>query len=216
MNPFIPNKKQDQELRFLNPIARESSNIVELQQNTFNNTFASNHRELSLHSTANQIKDLPIDIKILQKVDDNQQNEGNMIIDNPKTFQKIKSLLNPFLNSNIANYGLDKQSQQQIETLYNVLELIHKIKVKFLFQQLSFIKWPIIKDPENYQYSKRSINNRTIYYYCTLYLTKNCQSIEFNTSNSTISNNRDLNLLIKNELRLKTLWEPIFIPFKRK
>ena len=97
-----------------------------------------------------------------------------------EAYHKIVEIMTPHfdkLEKSQENYGFAKKELLEMKSLFDQLNLIDRIKTKFAFPKFTTLNYPIIKDPENYTYSKRSISEKTVYFYCVLYSSKKCQRV---------------------------------------
>ncbi len=92
-------------------------------------------------------------------------------------------------NQSETSLDLSKEIKAEVTGLYEDLSLVLRIKLKFQFPNLDFLKWPLIRDPKNFIYAKRSLISKTIFFYCSLYSTKKCKAcIKFRfTSNESMN-----------------------------
>ena len=79
----------------------------------------------------------------------------------------------------------EKETINLIKEHFDNLDLINRIRFEFSFQKISGFKHPIIKDPQNYTYTKRSISNKIIYFYCSMLIIKDEFIYHFDSSEST-------------------------------
>ena len=127
----------------------------------------------------------PIVASLLTMDDDQDETNTIDVKKNNESYDFILKIMEEYLHNDTENYDLPKETINLIKEHFDNLDLINRIRIEFSFQKISCLKNPIIKDPQNYTYIKRSISNKIIYFYCSLYTSKKCQAcivIKFKTN----------------------------------
>ena len=112
--------------------------------------------------------------------DEDMPEIASTLTESQEAYHKIVEIMTPYfdnLDKPQENYGFAKKELLEMKCLFDQLNLMDRIKTKFAFPKFTRLNYPIIKDPDNYTYSKRSISGKTIYFYCVLYSSKKCQRV---------------------------------------
>ena len=76
---------------------------------------------------------------------------------NNESYDFILRTMEEYLHNDIENYDLPKETINLIKGNFKNLDMINRIGIQFSFQKILSLKYPIIKHPQNYTYTKRYI-----------------------------------------------------------